>query len=102
VNPLKVNLWNIKPQIAFSLRGKARATANLSYLSVSEAENPGNRPIPFEMGNGKKIGNSYLWNLRFEYFISQNVTINANYNGRKDAGALRTIHLGKAEVRAFF
>jgi len=102
VNPLKVNLWNIKPQIAFSLRGRARATANLSYLSVSEAENPGNRPIPFEMGNGKKVGDSYLWNLRFEYFISQNVTINANYNGRKDAGALRTIHLGKAEVRAFF
>ncbi len=102
LNPLRVNLWNIKPQVAYSLRGKARATANLSYLNVSEAENPGGRPLPFEMGNGRKVGNSWLWNLRFDYFINQNVTINASYTGRKDANALRTIHLGKAEVRAFF
>ncbi|MCB0264876.1 MAG: hypothetical protein KDH98_17125 [Calditrichaeota bacterium] len=102
VNPLRVNFWELKPQIAFSLRSKARATANLSYLTVQEAENPGDRAIPFEMARGKKPGDSWLWNFRFDYFISQNVTINASYNGRRDAGTARTIHLGKAEVRAFF
>ncbi|MCB0313432.1 MAG: hypothetical protein KDH84_09245, partial [Calditrichaeota bacterium] len=60
------------------------------------------RAIPFEMGKGKKVGDSWQWNARFEYFISSNITINANYNGRRDAAALRTLHLGKAEVRAFF
>ena len=101
-NPLRVNYWDIKPQISFSLRGKARATANLAYLAVEEVDNPAARAIPFEMGKGKKVGDSWQWNARFEYFISSNITINANYNGRRDAAALRTLHLGKAEVRAFF
>ncbi len=99
---LQVNFWDVKPEIVYALRGKARATANLSYLQVREVNNPFQRPIPFDMGKGKKPGNSWQWNVRFEYFISGNITINATYNGRKDAGTLRTIHLGKAEVRAFF
>jgi hypothetical protein len=97
-----VNFWNIKPQVSYSIRSKARATANVTFINVQEVENPAGRPIPFEMGNGKKPGNSWLWTARFEYFINNNITINANYTGRKDAGALRTLHLGKAEVRAFF
>ena len=102
VDALAVNFWEVKPQVAFSLRGKARATADLTFLQVAAVENPGERPLPFEIGKGKKTGNSWLWNLRFEYFLSNNVTINATYNGRRDATALRTLHLGQAEVRAFF
>ncbi|RMF55687.1 MAG: hypothetical protein D6748_14930 [Calditrichaeota bacterium] len=101
-NLLQVNYWDIRPEIVYSLRGKARATANLQFLQVQEVSNPLNRPIPFDMGKGKKPGNSWLWNIRFEYFLSNNVIITANYTGRKDAGALKPIHLGKAEVRAFF
>lgn len=101
-SPLGVNFWDVGPQISYALRGRARATANLTFLQVETTENPANRPIPFEMGKGKKPGNSWLWGARFEYFISGNITISANYSGRRDATALRTLHLGKAEVRAFF
>lgn len=101
-NFLRVNFWDIKPQIAFALRGKSRTTARLTYLRVAETENPFDRPIPFEMGRGKKLGNSWQWDIRFEYFVSGNVTVNASYNGRRDAQALRTLHTGKAEVRVFF
>ncbi|RMI04593.1 MAG: hypothetical protein D6681_09350 [Calditrichaeota bacterium] len=101
-NRLRVNYWEAKPRISYSVGGKARATADLTFIRVEQVENPFNRPIPFEMGKGKKVGNSWLWNFRFDYFVSTNVTINVSYTGRKDAGALRTIHLGRAEVRAFF
>lgn len=101
-NPLAVRYLEVRPQLNFSMRGKARAIASLSYLRVDITENPRNKPIPFEMGKGKKEGNSFLWNARFEYFVNTNVTISVNYNGRRDAGADRTIHLGQAEVRAFF
>ncbi len=101
-DPLAVSYWEFKPRLSYAARGKARATADLTYLQVNADENPGNRAIPYEMGRGKKAGSSWLWNGRFEYFINTNVTINVNYTGRRDAGALRTIHLGKAEVRAFF
>lgn len=102
VNPLRLVFWNIKPQISYSLHGKARATADLTFIQVNQTDNPGGRPIPFEMARGKKEGNSWQWSARFEYFVSNNITINVNYTGRRDAEALRTLHLGRAEVRAFF
>jgi hypothetical protein len=101
-NLLEIKYLDLRPQVSYSMRGKARATANLSNLLVNIVDNPFNRPIPYEMGKGKKEGTSWLWNGRFEYFISTNVTITANYSGRKDAGTDRIIHLGRAEVRAFF
>ncbi len=100
--PLTVRYWEVKPQLVFSMRSKSRANLDISYLTVSETNNPADRPLPFEMARGKKAGSSWLWNFRFDYFINQNVTVNVSYSGRKDAGMTRTIHLGKAEVRAFF
>jgi len=102
LNELKLNLWDLQASISYSLRSKARATADVRSIIVDVLENPFDRPVPFEMGKGKKEGNSWQWNLRFEYFVSNNITILANYTGRKDAEALRVTHLGKAEVRAFF
>lgn len=101
-NPLSVRYLEVKPQVNYSVKGKARAQAQLSFLNVKITENPLDLPIPFEMGKGKKEGNSLLWNLRFEYFMSNHVTVTVNYNGRRDAGAERTIHVAQAEVRAFF
>ncbi len=101
-NRLDVRYWEINPQVNYSMRGKARGTFGLTYLRVDVTENPFNRPIPYEMGKGKKVGNSFLWNFRFEYFISSNITMTVNYTGRRDAGMEQTIHLGQAEVRAFF
>ncbi|MEJ2637684.1 MAG: hypothetical protein P8184_20655, partial [Calditrichia bacterium] len=101
-NQLSVRYFEIKPQVDYSMRGKARGFANLSYLRVDVTDNPFGRPVPFEMGKGKKEGNSFLWNFRFEYFVSSNITASVNYTGRLDSGADRIIHLGQAEVRAFF
>jgi hypothetical protein len=101
-NQLSVRYVEISPQINYAVKGKARAVTRFTFLSVGFTSNPFNRPLPFEMGKGKKEGNSLNWNLRFEYFVSGNVTITVNYNGRKDAGMERPIHLGQAEVRAFF
>lgn len=102
VNLLDVRYFELRPQVNYSVRGKARAVANLTYLRVDIINNPLKKPIPFEMGKGKKEGNSFLWNFRFEYFISGNITTTINYTGRRDSGASRIIHLGQAEVRAFF
>ena len=102
LNKLDVRYLEIRPQVNYSVRGKARALANLTYLRVDVTNNPLSKPIPFEMGKGKKEGNSYLWTFRFEYFISTNITSTINYTGRLDAGFDRIIHLGQAEIRAFF
>jgi len=102
VNQLQVRYLEVAPQINYAVRGKARAVVSLNYLNVRILQNPFNRPLPFEMGKGKREGHSFNWNIRFEYFVSSNITVTVNYNGRRDAGMSRTIHLGQAEVRAFF
>lgn len=102
LNLLKVRYFEFRPQLNYAIAGKARAQATMSVLTVKEVENPFERPIPFEMGKGKREGISYLWNIRFEYFITGNITTTFNVSGRRDAGAIRTIYLGQAEVRAFF
>ena len=100
--PLRVRFLELKPRAAYSLRGRARFSSNLTLIHVNVTKNPAGRPIPFEMGKGKKEGTSFLLNLRMEYFLSSNVTMTVNYTGRRDAGFSRTIHVGTAEVRAFF
>ncbi|MFZ0390799.1 MAG: hypothetical protein WAN36_10115 [Calditrichia bacterium] len=101
-NRLFVRYYQLRPQVNYAIKGKARIQSSFTYLRVDILDNPLNRPIPFEMGKGKRQGNSFLWNFRFEYFVSTNVTVTVNYTGRSDAAAARTIHLGQAEVRAFF
>jgi hypothetical protein len=102
LNQLKVRYFEFRPQLNYAIAGRARAQANLSLLEVKTLNNPFNQPLPFEMAKGKREGISYLWNIRFEYFITGNITTTFNFSGRRDSGALRTIYLGQAEVRAFF
>lgn len=102
LNQISVRYLEFRPQVNYSVAGKARALANATVLDVRVVDNPRSNPIPFEMGKGKKEGVSLLWNLRFEYFISSNITTTFNLTGRKDAGAAKTIFLSQAEVRAFF
>lgn len=101
-NRMKVGYIDLKPRINYAIAGKARAQTNVSILNVNILDNPFQKPIPFEMAKGKKEGLSLLWNFRFEFFISSNITSTFSFTSRKDAGAPRTIYLGQAEVRAFF
>ena len=101
-NLLKVGYIEFRPQINYAVASRARVQLSLSSLNVWILENRFDRPLPFEMAKGKKEGFSWLGNFRFEYFISTNITTTFNFSGRRDAGALRTIYIGQAEVRAFF
>ena len=101
-NSIKVGYIDLKPRINYAIAGKARAQTNVSLLNVNILDNPFQKPIPFEMAKGKREGLSLLWNFRFEFFISSNITSTFSFTSRKDAGAPRTIYLGQAEVRAFF
>ncbi len=101
-NRMRVQYWELRPNLSYSLKGKARANADWTIIWVREVENPFQRPIPYEMGKGKKAGRSWLLNLRLDYYLSTKVTVTVTYTGRRDAGSARPIHLGKAEIRAFF
>jgi hypothetical protein len=57
--------------------------------------------LPYEFTEGKVTGQSYLWQLIFDYRITSNLQLSINYNGRSEGG--RTpIHFARMEAKAFF
>ncbi len=89
-------------RVTYSVKSKARIFFNSELVQVTVTKNPFGRPVPYEMGKGKKEGISYNISLRMDYFVNKHVTVTAAYTGRMDAGFLRPIHLGQAEIRAYF
>ncbi len=57
--------------------------------------------LPFELTDGKFDGKSWLWHLSLEYRLTKFIQATLSYDGRSE-GKRVPVHVGKAEVRAFF
>ena len=89
-----------------SFEAKYRRTAKTTFLlnaSFVEVAFDGdtNTPVAFAMLEGLQNGKNYLWNLVLERRIAENIDLRLSYEGRK-TGEARTVHVGRAQVRATF
>jgi hypothetical protein len=80
--------------------GQLRAELHREEVTLSNIADL-NAVLPYEFTAGKAVGQSYLWQLTFDYRITANLQLSMNYNGRKEGGGL-PVHLAKMEARAFF
>ncbi len=60
-----------------------------------------NSSVAYEMLNGLNVGDNYTWELNYQRNLNNNIQISINYNGRKTSSS-NIVHLGGAQVRAFF
>ena len=60
-----------------------------------------NSAVGFEMLESLRPGINYTWNLSYQRTLSKNLQLTIQYLGRKSE-AIRTIHSGSMEVRAYF
>lgn len=58
--------------------------------------------LPYQLTDGYVIGTTWVGRITFEYRISGNIQLSVTYTGRAQPPSNRVIHLGQAEVRAFF
>jgi hypothetical protein len=79
-------------------KGSLSARADLIRISYSGAENTS---VAYEMLNGLASGDNLTWELSYQRNLSNNIQVTINYNGRKSPGS-NIVHLGGAQVRAFF
>ncbi|MFH1863014.1 MAG: hypothetical protein ABH878_09430, partial [bacterium] len=97
VQDLRAVRYGLEPRAVRNFTEKGRAELRAEWHRVSSAEDQ----LPFEMAAGDPPGDNFRWDLRVDYRISKYLSATLSYTGSKDADK-EAIHVGRAEVRAFF
>jgi hypothetical protein len=84
--------YNQSEKGSFSLR------ADFLTITYNDIENS---PVAYEMLNALKPGYNYTWNLSYQRNLTGNVQVSINYDGRISPNS-KVVHIGGAQVRAFF
>lgn len=79
-------------------KGSLTAKADFINITYNDLENT---PVAYEMLNALKTGYNYTWNFTYQRNLTSNIQISINYDGRKSP-ASKVVHIGGAQVRAFF
>ncbi|MBN2088500.1 hypothetical protein JW964_02760 [candidate division KSB1 bacterium] len=98
VETTEATLLSLIPRVNYAFRAKGRLSAQYEWAQVKSNK----ELLPYEMVNGNSDGLSQRWEFTFNYRISKNVQGSLSYNGRNEKRRGGIIHLGRAEVRAFF
>lgn len=96
----KASIDDILVELKYNKLSKGSFILRADYLRISYNDVL-NSPIAFEMLNSLKPGDNFTWNLNYQQNLSAYLQISFNYEGRKSPGN-RIIHIGGAQVRAFF
>ncbi len=81
--------------------GQLRSEIQREEVRIARQGSVAPSEYPFEFTNGEVVGTTMLWNLAFDYRISQYVQVTVNYDGRSEGGR-PAVHTARAEARAFF
>lgn len=97
VENIKADRYGVEPRLIRNFTQKGRAELRLAWFHVAtEAQT-----LPYELAEGDPPGDNFRWDFRLDYRISKYLTATLSYNGNKEADR-EAIHIGRAEVRAFF
>jgi hypothetical protein len=92
-----MNDQSVRIVYSFENHGQARAEFIREEVNISKS----GVILPYELTDGRINGKTWLWNFSLEYQLTKFIQATINYNGRSESKR-PLIHIGKAEVRAFF
>ena len=95
---LQVHNLGMAYQFSKPEKGSLIADLNLHQNSFRGDENS---PIAYQMLEGLKNGNNYVWNVVLQKKLTKTLDLNLLYAGRKSENS-NTIHTGNVQIRANF
>ena len=92
-----LNTQSVRFVYAFSGAGQLRVETSREEVRLNRAVDV----FPFELTGGRVDGKTWLWNVAFDYRVTEFIQATMNYDGRAEGGN-PPVHTARAEVRAFF
>lgn len=91
---------SINIETKYNVLQNSSLTAKFTFNNI-DYKFPANTTVSYIMLDGLLPGSNYLWNIDLTKRLMNNLELNFQYEGRKP-GSARTVHIGRASVRALF
>ena len=93
-------IQDLGAEFRYNTAGKGSVLVNANLVDIT-FDGVANSSLGNEMLSGLKAGTNVTWSVSVQRNLSNNLQIDLTYNGRRSEG-VPVIHVGGAQVRAFF
>jgi hypothetical protein len=96
----KAVLQDLGTELRYNTAGKGSVLATANFVEIAY-NGEVNSSLGNEMLSGLRPGTNITWSMSIQRNLSNNLQVDLTYNGRRSEG-LPMVHVGGAQVRAFF